>query len=134
MKNLILLVMILVLASCATAKKELKPEYSETSDYHYILAVEAEMSNDWDEALKQLKLALRSNPESTYLMTEISQIYLRLDRLDDAIKTVEEVLIKSPEYKPALSLLSKLYTSNKEYSKTIKIYKRLIYVTLYLQL
>ncbi len=60
MKKLILL--LLILASCAAPKMELKPEYSETSDYHYILAVEAEMSSDWDEALKQLQLALESNP------------------------------------------------------------------------
>ena len=122
MKCYALLIMALLLGSCAVSSKAVETVYSEESDYNYILAVEAELSGDWDEALKKLKLALKESPDSDYLKTEISEVYLRMERIDDAIKIAEDVVNKSPSYEPAFTLLAKLYISRKEYQKAISVY------------
>ena len=124
----------MLLVSCAVSRHEaqyayspeIQSDYSEVSYYNFILAIEAELSHDWDEALKYLKLALEEDPDSAYLKTEISRVYLRMQRTEDAIRTALEVIDKSPDYEPALSLLARLYTGRKDYPKAIGMYKRLI--------
>src|SRR5512143_4100450 len=67
------------------------PEPPAGAYYEYLLGYEAELSGDWDEALKHYNEALRLDPSSYYLKTQMSYIYLRTGRVQDAIKTMEDV-------------------------------------------
>ncbi len=125
-KKYFLLFLVLILVSCRTSRISTAPDISDVSNYHYILAVEAELSNDWEEALKHLGLALKENPGSPYLKTEIGRIYLKMDMIAEAIHSTEHILNKVPDYRPAISLLSSLYTRQKDYPRAIEMYKKLI--------
>ena len=118
---------VLLLTSCAGSMSEsVRSDHSIDSYTYYILAVEAEQEYSWGEALKQMNLALKDDPESSYLKTEISQLYLRMNRLDDAVKIAEEVIQQDPGYEPALSLLARLYSSQKDFQKAINMYSEVI--------
>ncbi len=117
MKNIFLVFLALILTSCAASRTSVRPDLSDVSHLHYILAVEAEFSNDWEEVLKQLTLALKEDPGSAYLKTEIGQAYLKMERTEDAIRSIEGVIAETPEYEPALSLLSQLYARQKEFQR-----------------
>ncbi len=87
------------------------------------------MSNNWEEELRNLKLALKEDPGSAYLRIEISQVYVKLKRIEDAIQIAEDVADEFSDYEPALSLLATLYTNVKNYPKAIDIYKRMLKIT-----
>ena len=126
LKNGILLIVIFLLSSCTgVTQKATSTDYSKESYLHYILAVEAQQEYNWEDALKHLKNALKEDPGSAYLKTEMSQIYLRMDRREDAVKTAEEVIDKKPDYEPALSLLARLYADQKNYQKAIDMYLKI---------
>ena len=63
-----------LIVSCASSKHTLSGP-SENAYYNYMVAVEAEQSNDWKEAMKHLSLALEEDNSSVYLRTEISHAY-----------------------------------------------------------
>ncbi len=50
-KNCFLIFLALIFSACAASRTLVRPDLSDESRIHYILAVEAEIANDWDEAL-----------------------------------------------------------------------------------
>ena len=85
---------VFLLLSCSTTGKMGTPQIPRESYYHYILAVEAEASQDWEEALKHLKLALKADPESVHLKTEIGRIYYKSERMEEAIGILKTAIEK----------------------------------------
>ncbi len=108
LKILFLVILALMISSCASSRKSLKPDNSEKSYYHYILAIEAEFDRDWDEAITQMELAIREDPYSPYLKLELSTIYLKMERIDESVKIAEDIINEYPDYEPVLAMLSKL--------------------------
>ncbi len=123
-----LIILLLFLVSCSIPKTAVRTgtEDRKKSYYHYILAVEAQISQEWDTALSHLEAALREDPEYIYLKIELSQVYMRMNMVKDAIRVADEVLQMVPEHEPALSLLAKLHTSQKDFDKAIDAYQKLI--------
>jgi len=76
------LLSLIVLISCAPALRGGEREVSEDAYLYYILAAEAEMDANWEEALRNLRLALREDPESAYLKTEISKVYSSMGEME----------------------------------------------------
>src|SRR5512147_1299345 len=97
-----LLVLIVVIAvSCASTpmkpqQKAAEPSYA--AYYEYMLGYEAELSGDWEEALKHYGDALVFDPTSGYLRTQISYMYLRTGKVQEAIDMAETVVKSDPNY------------------------------------
>ena len=65
MKCLNLALGLLLVVSCASSKHTLSRS-SEKAYYNYMIAVEAELSHNWEEAIKYLRLALAEDNSSVY--------------------------------------------------------------------
>jgi len=56
----------------------------------------------------------------------MSYIYLRAGRVQDAIKTMEDVVRSDGTYVPALMLLAQMYNSQKRLDEAISLYEKVI--------
>jgi tetratricopeptide (TPR) repeat protein len=127
--RLSLIIAAIFLASCnaqgirAAKDRHVPPE---RAYYEYAVGYEAELSGDWEAALKHYAEAQKLDPESSYLKTQISTVYLRMGRIGEAINTVEDVIKKEPDYIPALKLLGQLYSSQKRLDDAIAMYERVL--------
>ena len=80
------------------------------SYYHYALAhLYAQMADDYggaslsirqqylDKALDNYKLALKADPDSTFLTAKLIELYTRSGRIDDALAEANRVLERNPQ-------------------------------------
>ena len=126
-KAVLLLILMSLIVSCAAAPaRKMQPAYSMASYTNYIIATEAEVANDWEKALKYIRLALQEDPDSPFLKIELSTILMQMKRVDEAIASARGILVDKPDYEPALSLLARIYTSKKDYGNAAEMYRKLI--------
>jgi len=112
-----------VFAAAPQAKKSIPatPPQAEAPNrgqayYHYSLAhlyVElAQAYNRQDyltKAVEQYKLAMKFDPNSSHLNSELAELYFQTGRTSDAMDELEEVIKRSPEDVDARRLLGRIY-------------------------
>lgn len=129
--RVLLLLIAVFMVSCVSAPEKSQKERAEPPSgayYEYMRGYEAELSGDWEEALKHYREALSLDPTSNYLRTQISYIYLRTGKVQEAIDTAETVIKSDPNYTPALMLLAQMYNSQKRLDEAMSLYERVIAV------
>ncbi|NNC44786.1 MAG: tetratricopeptide repeat protein [Winogradskyella sp.] len=57
----------------------------------------------YDSALKYLKIAANSQPDNEWILDELYDVYIKLDDVDSAIETVEQLIRYHPDYKEDLA-------------------------------
>ena len=79
-RKILLILPVLFVFSCAqifrTEPAE-SPDIPKEAYYHYILGYEAELSGKWETALNNYSEALKIDPTSPYIRTQISYVLLR---------------------------------------------------------
>lgn len=81
---------------------------------------------DWAKAEAALKKALEMDPNLGPAYEMLVSVYLATDRLDDALREIESVLVKAPENKRALMTLAIIRERQKEYVKASEAYEKLL--------
>lgn len=94
--------------------------------YHYSLGVRSYLEGNLDGAIEEYEKAISLDPESPYLKTEISTLYLRKEKTEEALSLLKSSLVHNPDYVDTHLLLGGIYTKLKEYDKSIKEYKKVI--------
>ena len=125
-RKILLMLPVLFIFSCASifrAEPPKSPDIPKEAYYHYILGYEAELSGKWEDALNNYSKALKIDPASPYIRTQISYVLLRSGKIPDAIAMTEETVKANPDYVPALMLLGELYNSQKNTDKAIRIFE-----------
>ncbi|MDI6801968.1 MAG: tetratricopeptide repeat protein [Thermodesulfovibrionales bacterium] len=106
--------------------KEETPSYAATAYLEYLVGYEAELNGKWEDALRHYSNALKLDPSSAYLKTQINYMLVRLGKIKEALSGLEEVSDKHPDYAPALMLLGELYNSQKRIDDAIRVYERIL--------
>ncbi len=89
--------------------------YPSAASYaHFLRARLFHHNGDHRKALDELRLALASDDQSPYLLTEIAEEYARLSDLDRAEAQLKKVIEIAPDYAPAQLMMGRvLYESQK---------------------
>ncbi|MEO8025397.1 MAG: tetratricopeptide repeat protein [Bryobacteraceae bacterium] len=116
-----ILALILVSSVAASAQKPAGPakESSKaTAYYHYSLghmyaelaAAYGNRGEYFNKAIENYRLAVKADPEATFLTEELSDLYIQAGRLRDAVTETEEVLKQNPNDLNARRILARIYT------------------------
>lgn len=90
------------------------PFPSAASYAHFLRARLAHHEGDHRVALDELRLALASDDQNPYLMTELAEQYARAAELEQAERQLQRVIEKTPNYAPAQLLMGRvLYEGGK---------------------
>lgn len=68
----------------------------------------------YEEALKQLRLAVQTAPETAELRYHLAAVYAKLGRKDDALVELEKALALQPGHEPSLKLRKALLGGSKQ--------------------
>ncbi|MCK4666370.1 tetratricopeptide repeat protein [Candidatus Dependentiae bacterium] len=82
-----------------------------------------------DQAKKILNQASELAPDDFDLIKAWGDYHLDLENLKDARKSYEALILKDPDYIPALLKLGHIYTGLKDYEKAEELYKKIIRMT-----
>ena len=104
-----------------------KVSYREADTYYaYLLAQQYLRTNKIDKAIEAFGEALKQEPESPFLLTELATLYLRQGNTDKATELAQQAASASPFYEPAHMLLGGLYAGLGQGNKAIEIYQEVI--------
>ncbi|MBW2649889.1 MAG: tetratricopeptide repeat protein [Deltaproteobacteria bacterium] len=103
------------------AESPLSNEY-----HHYSLGVLFMLDGEIDKAIGEYEKALRIDPESAYLMSELATLYIKKGKINAAARLLEKSVTCDPEYVDSHILLGSLYGNLEEYEDAINEYKKVI--------
>jgi tetratricopeptide (TPR) repeat protein len=82
--------------------------------------------NDDLAALENAKKVLKISPDNKRINALIIELYQKLNKVDEAIKSLNEQLAKEPKNTLALGQLGDIYRVTENYDKSIEAYKKAI--------
>ncbi len=92
--------------------------------YYYLAAQEAMNSGQVGQAEEFLKKAIAADPYSAELKVELAAIYLRKQKIDNALSLVEKALVVAPDNLPALRLKGGLLYRQGDFTKAAAAYEK----------
>ena len=87
---------------------------------YYVAGKSAMLLNKPDKAIDMLQNALKYEPNNTMLMRNYGQALLAVGKFNEAQKTLEDVLMLSPDDSEARWLLSRIFVSLMNWDKSIE--------------
>jgi len=96
------------------------------SYYHYSLGVLLAINGETDRAITEYESALRSDPESPYLINELAALYMKKGKMNKAVELLERSVALDPDNIDSYILLGGLYGNLKRYDDAAQQYKRVI--------
>ncbi|WP_291493599.1 tetratricopeptide repeat protein [Desulfurella sp.] len=120
---------ILMLSSCASMPsastsyniKELDlKQYSNSSDYHYLMAYTYFYNNNIKEGIKQYELFLKNNPKKHFFI-EFVNMLIRFRDFNKAQEVLQKAIENYPKDNQLYLLLSDVYVIQKQYQKAIDV-------------
>lgn len=91
------------------SSEPIRPEYPSAASYaHFMLARLKHHDGEHRGAMDELRLALASDDENPYLMTQLAEQYARTLELERAEAQLKRVIEKNPEYPPAHLLMGRV--------------------------
>jgi len=116
-------ILALILTASATAFAQAPAETAKKSDkatayYHYSLghmyaelaAAYGNRGEYFNKAIENYRLAVKADPDASFLTEELSDLYIQAGRLRDAVTETEEVLKQNPNDLNARRMLARIYT------------------------
>ncbi len=91
-----------------------------------ILGLINEKKENFSEALNYYLKAEKLNNDQINVKINISRVFLRLSKIDNAINKLEDVLLSDKKNIHAYDLLSQIYYSQKNYKQSIKVLSKAI--------
>ena len=95
----------------ATAPAVVSPDKLGEAYEQFLLAHRAEQQNDVDAAIAADKRAGDLDPMSPEVLAELSSLYLRQNRTQEAMKTAEQALAIAPDDREANRVLGTIYAA-----------------------
>ncbi|MGC9324498.1 MAG: tetratricopeptide repeat protein [Desulfomonilia bacterium] len=89
---------------------------------HMVLSGLLESNGQKEEALKQIKQAIKLDPDQAYLYHGLAQYYTRNNMLNDAVKEYEDILNKNPDDLQAAIMLALLEQNSGKIDEAKKVY------------
>lgn len=122
----------MVLWACASVQPSSSgsgpAEFSADAAYHYIVGYGKEMDRDYNGAVAYYREAVRDDPSSLHLRTELARALLKAGENDEALETVLAVIEAAPRDVMALVLLGDIYRYSGDAENAIGAYKRAVRV------
>ena len=107
--------------SVAIEKKMIPPSAEQIAENNYRLAVQAVQQRQLDDAEKNLKAALASNPRHLAASELLAGIYLDGKRIAEAQQVLEQGLIAQPGQPNLVTLLARIYVEQKNETGAIRL-------------
>jgi tetratricopeptide (TPR) repeat protein len=101
----------------ASAKEKPSPYPSAGSYAHYLASRLAYHQGASDKALSELKLAMGSNDQSAFLMTELGEQLARTGHMQKAEVALEKAVAAHPKYAPAQLMYGRVLSENDKTAK-----------------
>ncbi|MFN8282690.1 MAG: tetratricopeptide repeat protein [Chitinophagales bacterium] len=102
---------------------KLKPkEY----DYYYDWAYMLSRANKFKEAIDVYNLVEQKTSVSEELIFQKQPLFIKLGKIDDAIKDVEKLVKLYPEETKYQALVGEIYEANKQFDKAIGVYNKIL--------
>lgn len=126
---------LLILAGCAVIKKTGSPAsesgWSDTSSsenhYYYFTAAQFQkQKGNIDNAIFYMKMAIKKDPESSFLKKELAFLYMNQNSYEEALALIEEMLEKDPEDLEALIFIGNISMYLKQKEKAKNIYEKVL--------
>lgn len=138
----ILLVLVLLLSSCASAGKTAKlskrkakaetaqqdtlsPQLQRKYNYFFLEATRLKEKEEYDAAFELYKHCLQINPNAASALYEIAQFYLYLKQPEIGLSCLIKAVEKAPENYWYKQTLAAFYQSNMNFPKAIKEYEEM---------
>ena len=101
------------------APQSSRPESSAQADsyYDYLAAQYYVRTNQIDQATEAYNKALKKDPHSAVLLTELAALYVRQGKIEAALKLTEEAVTYNPDYEQAYMMLGQLYAGSGQNDK-----------------
>lgn len=126
----------LVIASCSPVKKTSKstlPQVTALSggqkmafDEHFFAALSAKYGGETESAMMSFRKCLALDPTNTAVNFELSQIYLKLNYLQDAVKSAQMVVEVDPTNRWYLENAAQVYQAAKRNEQSAEVYEQLL--------
>ena len=84
--------------------------------YHYMQGALLENHRKYDDAIKEYKQALQSDPDSSEILAKLAYLYVQTNRMSEAVEDAEKAIEKNPDNKEAYRMLGQIYLE-KVYSR-----------------
>ncbi|MDD5542514.1 MAG: tetratricopeptide repeat protein [Acidobacteriia bacterium] len=97
-------------STVSASSAEVTPDRGQ-SYYHYMLGHTLEEQGKVHEAIEEYKLAIKYDPTSSFLSSELAAAYARNSSIKDAVTAAEEAVKKDPNNLDAHRLLGNVYRS-----------------------
>src|SRR5688572_15162810 len=85
------------------------------SYYHYLLSYAFQLRNDLEEhlvqAIGEMQEALKQQPESVFLQTELARLQMRRGDMTAALRACQQAIALAPDHAPAHLLLGAVYVN-----------------------
>lgn len=109
------------LVTAAESHTDQMSKNKEALDF-YDKAIEATEKENWKEAIKNYKLALKKDPKFLYAWDNLGVCYRRIGEYDNALNAYQKSLEIDPKGKMPLQNIAITYVYKKEYQKAIDAY------------
>ena len=96
------------------------------SYYDYLLAQHYVRENQVEKAIEAYNQALKKDPHSAVLLTELAALYVRQGKIEAALKLSEEAIANHPDYEQAYLLLGQLYAGSGQNKQAVATYLHLL--------
>ena len=87
---------------------------------HFQLAEIYSMADDYPNALRHARLAVRYDSENEWYIMQLANLYLTGSNIDSAIVVYQQIVDKQPDNKELRYNMSSLYLEKNEYRKALK--------------
>ena len=133
MKNLLLLLIVLSLASCGTLRKkgnakrttgqeyQLSPEQQRKYDYFFLEAMRLKEKKEYTAAFDLLKHCLEIHPNASSALYEIAQYYMYLKQVPQGQAALEKAVENAPDNFWYSQGLAALYQQQNQQDKAVEL-------------
>ena len=102
------------------------PPVNPSSYYYFILSQFKLKEGKIDEAIEDLKTAIRYEDKDPSLHVELATLYVHKRQLNEAVEECQAALARDPNFLPAHMLLGGIYSALKKNPEAIASYRKVI--------
>ena len=103
------------------------PQAGDESTYFYYTEAQLQWAKgNLDKAASFLEKAIRKDPESAYLKTELAMLYLQQKDEDKALSVVKTILVKKPDNVDALIIGGRISQNQNKIDEARRAYEKVI--------
>jgi tetratricopeptide (TPR) repeat protein len=110
-------------AEGAEVFSKLARQFKPNDDYFLKASLLYERSGQYKKSVTELEALLQQRGFDEEVLMQISQIYLKENKLEEAVKTVRRLIVAAPREARYHTLLAEMYLNNKQEEKAFEVLK-----------